>query len=352
MVLMAEPQARAVEAASEEQKPFVVLTSPQGVRLDQALVESLAAKEHLLFVCGHYEGVDERFTRTFADMEISLGDFVLTGGELPALAATDAIARLVPGVVGRSEAVVEDSFYQGFLDCPHETRPARWRGMEAEPVLRGGDHASIVRWRRREAVRRTLERRPDLIARAGMMSYLSHGVYALWGCDPSPDGGGFFPADLRNLALAVRTYGLRRLLVVASEAGRRESIRFEEPVEEPANLGEGKLGSDRFETPNLIKPFPDLGKALSWVAKKEKGRPFVVGVDPRRLKGAEHWVRVKLEILRRDVPLVLLLETGGLRREALERCDALLVPIRGDGESCLSVPAVAAVILDRFFGRR
>jgi tRNA (guanine37-N1)-methyltransferase len=182
------------------------------------------------------------------------------------------------------------------------------------------------------------------------MPYLSQGVYALLVCDPPPDGGedDFFAADLRNLALAVRTYGLKRFLVAVPDAGRRESIRFEGP----SGSGEGEPGSDRSEPPNVIKPFPDMRKALSWVAKREKGRPFVAGVGLRRLKGAEHWVRVKLEILRRDVPLVLLLETGELRRDVLDRCDALLAPIGGGGEPCLSVSAVAAVVLDRFFGRR
>ena len=139
MVLLAEPLARAVESLSSEGRPFVVYPSPQGVPLHQELVEDLSRMDHLVLVCGHYEGVDERFVRRFVDLEISLGDFVLTGGELPAMALVDALSRLVPGVVGRAEAVENDSFYRGFLDHPHFTRPAVWREDPVPDVLAGGD---------------------------------------------------------------------------------------------------------------------------------------------------------------------------------------------------------------------
>ena len=172
MVLMAEPLARAVESLSGEGKPFVVYPSPQGVPLHQELVEDLSRVDHVVLVCGHYEGVDERFVRRFVDLEVSLGDFVLTGGELPAMALVDALARLVPGVVGRGEAVVNDSFYRGFLDHPHFTRPAAWRDDVVPEVLAGGDHGAIEEWRRREGDRRTLARRPDVQARAGLLPYL------------------------------------------------------------------------------------------------------------------------------------------------------------------------------------
>ena len=123
-MLMAEPLAKAVESVSGGAKPYVVYPSPQGVRLHQELVEDLARKEHLVIVCGHYEGVDERFTEKYVDMEISLGDFVLTGGEMPAMAIVDAVSRLIPGVVGSESSVEEDSFYSGRLDTTHDRHPA------------------------------------------------------------------------------------------------------------------------------------------------------------------------------------------------------------------------------------
>ncbi|HHY93922.1 MAG TPA: tRNA (guanosine(37)-N1)-methyltransferase TrmD [Firmicutes bacterium] len=142
----------------------VVLLTPQGVRFDQKLARELASSRHLVLICGHYEGVDERI-RHFVTDEVSIGDYVLTGGEIPALVVADSVARLVPGVLGDPGAPASDSFAEGLLEGPQYTRPRLYRGLEVPPVLLSGDHQSIDRWRRKEALRRTLLRRPDLLAR-------------------------------------------------------------------------------------------------------------------------------------------------------------------------------------------
>jgi len=142
-----------------------VLTSPQGNRMSQAVAARLAGVPRLLIVCGRYEGVDER-VRTRIDEEISIGDYVLSGGELAALVMVDAVARMVPGVVGDEQSVAEDSFSRGLLDFPHYTRPAEWNGDRVPEVLLSGNHAAIRRWRKREALVRTYLRRPDLLAAA------------------------------------------------------------------------------------------------------------------------------------------------------------------------------------------
>jgi tRNA (guanine37-N1)-methyltransferase len=141
----------------------VVLPSPAGQRLTHAVASRLSGCDRLVVVCGRYEGVDERVREGLGAEEISIGDYVLTGGELPALVILDAVTRLVPGVVGDRDSVAQDSFAAGWLDHPHYTRPAEFRGMAVPAVLLSGHHAAIARWRRREALRRTLERRPDLI---------------------------------------------------------------------------------------------------------------------------------------------------------------------------------------------
>jgi tRNA (guanine37-N1)-methyltransferase len=128
----------------------------------------LAQHPHLVLVCGHYEGVDERFRRRGVDDEISIGDYVLTGGEPAALVILDAVARLVPGVLGHPEAARSDSFATGLLEHPQYTRPPEFRGMRVPEVLLSGDHQAIARWRRRQAILRTLRRRPDLLAQAGL----------------------------------------------------------------------------------------------------------------------------------------------------------------------------------------
>jgi len=168
MVMKPEPLFRAVAAITAEHgRPgAVVLTSPDGPRLTHATAERLRDLEHVVILCGRYEGVDERVRAHLATEEISIGDYVLSGGELPALVIVDAVARLVPGVVGDEQSVARDTFATGLLDFPQYTRPAAFEGMVVPPVLLSGHHAEIERWRRREALRRTLERRPELIDKA------------------------------------------------------------------------------------------------------------------------------------------------------------------------------------------
>ena len=175
MVLAAPQLKDAIDSVARESgtKPYVVYPSPQGALISQETIETLALQENVAIICGHYEGIDERFTERYVDLEVSVGDFVLTGGEIPAMLIVDAMSRLVPGVVGKSKAVIEDSFYRGMLDNPNYTRPAMWEGMSVPEVLTGGDAQEISRWRRREAVRRTLTRRPDLVPRASVREYVS-----------------------------------------------------------------------------------------------------------------------------------------------------------------------------------
>lgn len=165
MVISPEPLFRAVEAIAPERKqddPRVILLSPQGRKLTQAVVRELATLRWLVILCGRYEGVDERVARHLADEELSVGDYVLAGGEAAALVVVDAVTRVVPGVVGDPASVQRESFEDGLLDHPHYTRPADFRGLGVPEVLLSGDHAAVERWRREEAERRTRERRPDL----------------------------------------------------------------------------------------------------------------------------------------------------------------------------------------------
>lgn len=170
MVLKPEPIFRAVEHVREARgvPEAVILPSPQGRRLTHEEARRLSTLSHVVVICGRYEGIDERVRDALATDEISVGDYVLSGGELAALVILDAVARLVPGVVGDQDSVAQDSFAGGLLDYPHYTRPAEFRGLAVPDVLLSGHHAEIARWRRREALRRTLERRPDLLEHAAL----------------------------------------------------------------------------------------------------------------------------------------------------------------------------------------
>jgi tRNA (guanine37-N1)-methyltransferase len=162
MVLKAEPVFRAIESLGEGRKR-VILLSPAGRRLDQALVRELATEPWLVLICGRYEGVDERVAEGIPAEEVSIGDYVLSGGEIPALVVLEAASRLIPGVVGKEGSLLAESFEDGVLDHPHFTRPRDFRGMEVPEVLLSGDHAAVAEWRRRAAVEKTRRYRPDLL---------------------------------------------------------------------------------------------------------------------------------------------------------------------------------------------
>ncbi|MFO7528501.1 MAG: tRNA (guanosine(37)-N1)-methyltransferase TrmD [Marinobacter sp.] len=165
MLMKIQPLRDAIHAARKAApgKACVVYLSPQGETLTQSVVESLAEAQQLILVSGRYEGVDERLISTEVDREVSLGDFVLSGGELAAMVVVDAVTRLIPGALGHAQSAEQDSFADGLLDCPHYTRPEVYEGQAVPEVLLGGHHEQIRRWRLKESLRRTRERRPDLL---------------------------------------------------------------------------------------------------------------------------------------------------------------------------------------------
>jgi tRNA (guanine37-N1)-methyltransferase len=170
MVMKPEPLVKAVEQIGGRRgtPDAVILLSPQGERFTQAEAARLSKLSHIALLCGRYEGMDERVPELVGAREISLGDFVVSGGELPAMILVDAVSRLIPGVVGDEQSVAEDSFARGLLDYPHYTRPAEFAGLRVPDVLLSGHHADVRRWRRKTALARTLDRRPDLIERASL----------------------------------------------------------------------------------------------------------------------------------------------------------------------------------------
>lgn len=325
MVLMADPLARAVEDL--EGDPYVVYPSPQGVSLTQDVVESLFARDSLAIVCGHYEGVDERFVRSKVDLELSVGDYVLTGGELAAMIVIDSVSRLIPGVVGKGRAVEEDSFFKGMLDNGHFTRPSLWRGMAVPEVLLSGNGKAIEAWRRRDGAHRTLVRRPDLLARAGLRGYLEKGYYVLWVPSDSPDSG-----ELRSLARCASFYGVSRLMVALEEKDDRERLK--------ANLNhEGP------ESPAKLFSSPD--RALNWVEEKEKASPLTLSLSRTDDKTKVSWLEAKCQVLQSGQPAVFLF---GRKISG----HIVMGPVTGDDPdgSILPVQSVVSVVLDRFFGWR
>jgi tRNA (guanine37-N1)-methyltransferase len=167
MVMRLEPLCKALESiwdkSEDKKQTSLILTTPQGERFSQEKAKELSLKDHLVVICGHYKGVDERLGNLYPLEEISIGDYVLTGGEIPALIILDAVVRLIPGVLGDFESAQADSFYDGILGPPQYTRPAEFKGLKVPEVLLSGDHEKIRLWRKKEALKRTLQRRPDLV---------------------------------------------------------------------------------------------------------------------------------------------------------------------------------------------
>ena len=168
MVMQAEPVYLAYESVASrlEKKPRVLYMSPQGRVFNQRMAEDLAREEELIFLCGHYEGIDERVLEEIVDDEVSIGDYVLTGGELPALVIMDAISRLLDGVLHNEESAEFDSFHDNLLEYPQYSRPEEWRGKKVPPILLSGHHVNVEKWRREQSLIRTRERRPDLLEHA------------------------------------------------------------------------------------------------------------------------------------------------------------------------------------------
>lgn len=359
MVLMPEPLERALASLSDGAKPYVVYPSPQGTKLHQELVEDFARKEHLVILCGHYEGVDERFTKKYVDLEVSLGDFVLTGGEMPAMAIVDSVSRLIPGVVGKSTAVQDDSFYSGMLDTPHYTRPAEWDGEKVPEVLLSGDAKAIDNWRKRQSVIRTLKRRPDIVGRAGIMPWLSGGAYVMEVHYPVLDKRGeksstaITGMDIHDIARACRTYGIKKYLLVTPLAQQREMVKR---ITGHWTEGWGaSYNPDRKEAFSTVKIFASVNKALDWVKEREKKEPYKIATTAKNHEGALHWLSLKREILLHDHSPVLIFGTGwGLHDEVMNRADAVMTPIIGgtDRWNHLSVRSAVSITLDRFFGWR
>lgn len=169
MIVQAQPVYdcfKAVESTGDGQKPYVIYMSPQGKTLSQKKALELSKKPWLVLLCGHYEGVDERVLEEIVDEEVSIGDYVLTGGELPALVLTDTVARLVPGVLSSEECFTEESHFSGLLEYPQYSRPRVWKGREVPEVLLSGHHLNIKKWRRRQSLERTLKKRPEMLEKA------------------------------------------------------------------------------------------------------------------------------------------------------------------------------------------
>ncbi|MFH0902565.1 MAG: tRNA (guanosine(37)-N1)-methyltransferase TrmD [Pseudomonadota bacterium] len=366
MIMKVEPVVAAIEAAiAARGAARRILLSPAGKALRQERIKELACLPRVLLVCGRYEGLDERIGELAIDEELSVGDYVLAGGEVAAMVVIEAVSRYVPGVLGEAASTEAESFSLGMLEYPQYTRPVEYRGLRVPDVLLSGNHRLIAEWRSQEALRRTRLRRPDLLNRQEQVdsslaaSQAAAATYLALLHYPVLERGGRVVAtaitnlDVHDLARAARTFGLAGYFVVTPIGAQRELVgRIVAHWQDGAGR---EHNSNRAEALRTIRIVASLAEAIDAIATDKGAAPLVVATSARDRPGALTPAEVlSLPGFPSASPLLMVFGTGwGLSEEVLAMADAVLQPIEGCGNyNHLSVRAAVAIVLDRLFGNR
>lgn len=372
MVMQGEPLARALR--SIERPGRMLFMAPGGRPLTQDMVRDLAGEEDLTIVCGRYEGIDARLLQLFPLEPVSVGDIVLNGGESAALSVLEAVARLMPGFMGKEESGDDESFSHGLLEYPHYTRPESLEGLPVPEVLQSGDHARIAQWRRQESVRATLRMRPEMLNEAPLyredvqtlaetprdrpgrnLSFcLVHYPVSL---GPKKIGASSLTnLDIHDIARISRSYAMGSFYPVTP---LRDQLRVLEEILRHWTRGPGGTGNaDRAQALGLVQPATSLEEAVAHMTAQHGTRPRLVAssaVWPAKGKASQPG---RMPMTPRDVrrwcdqgPVMLCLGTAqGLAPEVLEQCEGTLRPVRFLGYNHLSVRSAAAILADRILG--
>lgn len=361
MVMKAPPLLAAIASAGPGHR---ILLSPAGAPLTQARVRELATKDHLVLVCGRYEGVDQRVVDLGIDEELSLGDFVLSGGELAALAIIDAVSRYVPGVLGAAESAHDESFSAGLVEYPHYTRPASFDGHGVPAVLASGNHAAIAAWRRQQSLIRTAGRRPDLYKRlkitaadAALAPSLASRTYLALVHYPVLDRSGAVVTtaltnlDVHDLARSAMTYGLAAFHIITPITSQREKAEHIAAV-----WSADEHGEHRSRALALVRTQPSIADSIAAITADTGRAPKVVATSAQSaaFPGVPRLEPQQLaaESAADPDPVLILLGTGwGLVDSQILSPSRVLTPIEGaSGWNHLSVRSAGAVMLDRLFG--
>jgi tRNA (guanine37-N1)-methyltransferase len=376
MVMKPEPLLAAIAKASERPEgtpaPRRILMTPAGAPLTQARVKELAKLEHLVLVCGRYEGIDERVIELAIDEEISIGDYVLSGGELGALVIIDAVARLVPGVLGDQTSADDESHSAGLLEYPQYTRPAKLGDKEVPAILSSGNHAAIASWRRQQALVRTAQRRPDLFVEHTLTAAekklvppkLADRTHLALVHHPCVDRTGKIVTtsltnfDIHDLARSTMTYGLAAYHIVTPITSQREKAEHiaslwleENATRKPPTSGSRGGALQRVRTADSVET------VIAELTRDYGRPPVVVGTSARPESFPGIARRSPIELLAEasvdPSPLLILLGTGwGMADKLIPSVSRVLTPIEGGSDwNHLSVRSAGAILLDRMFDR-
>ncbi|MGQ0793098.1 MAG: tRNA (guanosine(37)-N1)-methyltransferase TrmD [Deltaproteobacteria bacterium] len=369
MVMKPEPLGRAIEAAKcGGGKTITILTTPQGERFSDKIAEELSSYERIILICGRYEGIDERIREVYVDREISIGDFIVSGGEYAAAAIIDAVSRYIPGVLGNEMSPFDDSFRHGLLEHPQYTRPEVYKDRTVPEALLSGNHREIEAWKRAQGIQRTAERRADLLDRARLSTeeqrwirgfkkenppsfraYIALIHHPVYNKSLEIVSTAFTNLDVHDIARAGKTYGIEAFFLV-------------HPVEEQRSLAERVIrhwmdgpgvayNPTRNDAMRIIKIKKTIEETLEEIEALEGAKPKVVVTDGRPRANSIGYGELREQMWSGGGSYVILFGTGwGLAESVMARADFALKPIEGTGEyNHLSVRSAAAIILDRLF---
>ncbi len=360
MVMKCDSLVSAIESVSGDNSHRVLL-SPVGKAFDHKRARELAGHSHIVFVCGRYEGIDERVVDLAIDESLSIGDYVLTGGELGAMVIMDAIARFVPEVLGHAESADDESFASGLLEYPQYTRPAEFRGREVPEVLFSGHHAKIKEWRHEESLRRTAIHRPELFANQDEpISDLAARTYVVLAHHPVLDRNAKIVTtsitnfDIHDIARACTTFGIAGYFPATPIALQREKMNRIVDIwrKEISQAG----ASDRGRALGRVTIADSIESAITAIESRHKHKAWVVATSAQPTDLAPSTSYKKLLADRcadRKTPMILVLGTGwGLHSSVYSLSNQVLMPVEGIGDyNHLSVRSALAAILDRIFGK-
>ena len=363
MVMKPEPLVAAIEDVKKKlNRPRVILLSPGGKLFDQAEAQRLSRETELVLVCGRYEGVDER-VKSFADEELSVGDYTLSGGEPAAMVLIDAVARLIPGVLGNLKSPQEESFAEGLLEYPQYTRPEEFRGMKVPEVLLSGDHERIKGWRRAMSLELTREQRPDLFRKAPLPAaekkifgdtsgrlYVALLHYPVYDKNGQVVTTAVTNMDIHDIARSARTYGVKGFYVVTPVKALQ---KLAQKIISHWEQGYGsQYNHTRKEALALVRVTDTLDDTIIDVEQESGGKPLLVMTSARSGGSRTPFAELRKMLRNESRSFLLLLGTGwGLTESVLAQSDYILEPIEGGADyNHLSVRSAAAILLDRLLG--
>lgn len=372
MLMKPEPLFEAVEDLKKTDNCRVVITSPAGKVFNQKTAEDLAQSEQIIFICGHYEGIDQRVEDALATDVLSVGDFVLTGGEMPAMLMADSIIRLLPGALGKDESAEEESFStDGLLEYPQYTRPPEFKGMKVPDVLLNGNHAEIAKWRRKMSLERTYERRPDLLSKAVLTAWdkeileeistaekkksnvwISLVHYPVYNKKHEIINTSITNLDLHDIARAARTFDLSGYFVVQPAQGQKDLINT--LLGHWAKGFGARYNPDRHEALSCIHLVDSLQNVIEHIQNETGKTPKLIGTSANASAKMTGFSDMSKIIKKQEEEYLIVLGTGwGLTDEMMSEFDYVLRPIYGVGAyNHLSVRSAASIIMDRLLGEK